>query len=108
MSAPRQAARVQVRLSGLWVGLSSSAALIASVGSIVGLLDSGRIYGQETDGLADQAVAQDLVNVFLVAPLIVVLGSRAARRSLRAYLCWLGCLVFTAYNHAIEPVKVSV
>lgn len=106
MPAPRPASSVEVRLSGLWMGLSLAAALIAAVGSIVALLDSGTIYGQETDVLADQAAAQDSVNLFLVAPLIVVLGSRAARGSMRAYLCWLACLVFTAYNYAIYAFTI--
>jgi hypothetical protein len=88
------------------MGLSLAAALIAAVGSIVGLLDSDRIYGRETAGLADQAAAQDLVNLFLVAPLIVVLAVWAGRGEMRAYACWLGCLAFTAYNYAIYAFTI--
>lgn len=39
------------------------------------------------------SATQNLVNLVVVAPLIVVLGIRASARSLRAYLVWLGCLV---------------
>jgi hypothetical protein len=70
------------------------------------LLDPDRIYGQETAALADQAAAQDLVNLFLVAPLIVALGIWAARGAMWAYACWLGCLIFTAYNYAIYAFTI--
>ena len=58
------------------------------------------IYGQETAALADAATAQDLVNLILVAPLLALLGWRAAAVTW-AYLTWLGCLSFTVYNYAI-------
>jgi hypothetical protein len=53
---------------------------------------AANIYGQETAALADAATAQDLVNVLLVAPLLVILGWWAHRGHLRAYLVWVGCL----------------
>lgn len=46
----------------------------------------GAVYGQETQILADQAVAEDLVNLLLVAPLTVLLGWLALRGSVRAYV----------------------
>ena len=79
---------------------------IAATGSIVGLVAAQRIYGRETTGFIDQAVAQDVVNLAVVAPLIVVLGIRARRGSVRAYTCWLGCLAFTAYSYAIYAFSI--
>lgn len=90
-----------LRLRQLWLWLSVVAAAIAAVGSAVGLVAADRIYGQETTDLADQSLAQDAVNLVVVVPLIIVLGLRAARGAVRAYLCWLGCLAFTAYSYAI-------
>jgi hypothetical protein len=78
-----------------------AAAGLAAVGNIVGLLAVQRIYGRETVVLADSSVAQDLVSLCVVVPLLVWLGIRAARGSSRAYVCWLGCLAFTAYSYAI-------
>jgi hypothetical protein len=103
----RVAATPQVRLGRLWLGLSSTAAVLAAAGSVVGLAATDRVYGRETDALADAAVAQDVVGLVVVAPLLVVLGVAAARGSLRAYLGWSGACAFTAYNYAIYAFSVQ-
>ena len=90
----------------LWVGLSVAAGLLSAAGSVTALLAAGRIYRAETAALADAATAQDLVGLVLVAPLLVVLPIRASRGSLRAWLCWLGCLAFTVYNYAIYVFSI--
>jgi hypothetical protein len=99
----------QPRWQGLgrsWSWLASSAALLAALGSVVGSSAGRAIYGQETAILADQAAAQDLVNLLLVAPLTILLGWLARRQVVRAYLCWVGCLAFTVYNYAIYLFSV--
>jgi hypothetical protein len=95
-----------VPVARLWWLLSLAAAVIAAMGSIFGLVAAQRIYGRETTGFIDQAVAQDVVNLAVVAPLTVVLGIRARRGSVRAYTCWLGCLAFTAYSYAIYAFSI--
>ena len=105
-SAPHPSNTEIISLPGLWAGLSIAAAVIGGVGSIVGLLNPHAIYGEETAVLADQAAAQDLTNLLLVSPLLVVLGLQAAHGSVRAYLCWLGCLAFTTYNYAIYAFTI--
>jgi hypothetical protein len=104
--APHPSNTEDIPLPGLWAGLSIAAAVIGGVGSIVGLLNPHAIYGEETAALADQAAAQDLTNLLVVSPLLVVLGLRAAHGSVRAYLCWLGCLAFTTYNYAIYAFTI--
>ena len=93
-------------LPRLWMWLAAAAALLAAVGSAVGLSPAADIYGQETAGLADQATAQDLTNLLLVAPLVLVLGWRAHRGHLAAYLGWVGCVAFTVYNYAIYAFSI--
>lgn len=93
-------------LPSLWMWLAAAAALLAATGSVVGLSSSANVYGKETASLADQAAAQDLVNLLLVAPLLLVLGWRAHRGHLGAYLGWLGCLGFTVYNYAIYAFSI--
>lgn len=93
-------------LSGRWYWLAATAALLVAVGSVVGLARAADIYGRETTVLADAATAQDLVDLLLVAPLLVILGRRAHRGHVRAYLGWLGCLMFTVYNYAIYAFSV--
>ncbi|HEY5223504.1 MAG TPA: hypothetical protein VIJ18_10730 [Microbacteriaceae bacterium] len=55
-----------------WAALSAVTALFAGGGSLVALLLPAQIYGQETSTLFDAAVAQDMVNLFLVW--VVVFG----------------------------------
>jgi hypothetical protein len=101
-----QVGRHPVRLSGLWLWLSLTAALLAAVGSVAGLLASDSIYDQETVALADASAAQDIVNLALVAPLMAALAVGASRGSIRAYLCWLGLVAFTVYNYAIYAFAI--
>lgn len=93
-------------LPRVWAGLSAGAALLAIASSVVGLLAADSIYGHETSALDNAAAAQDLVNVVLVGPLLLVLAVRAYRGSVRSWLCWLGCLSFTVYNYAIYAVSI--
>jgi hypothetical protein len=83
-----------------------AAGLLSAAGCLVGLLMPRSIYGRETSALADAATAQDLVGLVVVSPLLVVLAISAARGARRRWLCWLGCLAFTAYNYAIYAFSV--
>ena len=93
--------------SPLWTGLAIAGALTAGVGSLVGLARIDRIYGGETESFIAQAVAQDLVNLVVVAPLLLITSLLARRGSPRAYLVWLGALAFTIYNYVIYTVSIS-
>jgi len=90
-----------------WLLLSLALAAVAAVGSVAGLLAVDRIYGQETEAFVDQAVAQDLVNLFVGAPGIAALAVMALRGSLAAYLAWLGFLTFTVYNYVIYVFDIQ-
>jgi hypothetical protein len=70
------------------------------------LCAADRIYHQETSMLFDQATAQDVVTLLLVAPLLALLAVLARRGSLPAFLCLPGCLAFTVYNYAIYAVSI--
>jgi hypothetical protein len=93
-------------LPPLWACLSAATALLAAGGSIVALLRPEQIYGQETSTLFDAAIAQDLVNLFLVAPLMLILAVGAFRGSLLSSLCLAGLLGFTAYNYALYAFSI--
>lgn len=94
------------RLPALWVRLSAAAAVLAAAGSVIGLLVPDVIYGRETPVLFNAGIAQDLVNLFIVAPLMLILAIRASRGSLRSGLCLVGFLAFTAYNYAIYTFSI--
>ena len=93
-------------LPKVWAALSVAAALLSMLGSTVGLLAPGSVYGKETAFLADTATAQDLVGLVIVSPLLLVLAVLAVRGSLRSWLCWLGLLSFTVYNYAIYAFSI--
>ena len=89
-----------------WWWLSVSVAVPAAAASAAGLLAADRIYGRETPGLFDAAIAQDVVTLLSVAPLLALLAVSARRGSLCAFLCLPGCLAFTAYNYAIYAFSI--
>jgi hypothetical protein len=94
-------------LKPVWARLSVATALLAAGGSVVALLGQEHIYGRETPDLHNAAIAQDLVNLFLVAPLMLLLAVRASRGSRRSWLCLIGFLAFTAYNYAIYTFSIQ-
>ena len=91
--------------AGGWLWLSIAAALAAMAGSVIGLA-VGRIYAGLTPAFLPQAIAQDIANLLLAAPAMVVLAALALRGSLRAYLLWLGVLAFTVYNYVIYTFSI--
>jgi len=88
-----------------WLLLSIGAAGLAMLGSAVALADQ-QVYDQLTKAFLSQALAQDLVNLVVVSPAIMVLAVLALRGSVRAYPLWLGTLLFTAYNYVIYTVAI--
>jgi hypothetical protein len=90
----------------IWLWLSIAAALLAAAGNVVGLAAVDRIYGTASPSLTDQAIAQDLVNLVIVSPVFFVLAAAALRGSLRAYLAWIGVVVFTVYNYVIYTFAI--
>jgi hypothetical protein len=89
-----------------WLWLAIGAALLSGVGNVISLIDIDRYYGSAADDLLNQAVAQDLVNLFVVAPLTVTLAWLAARESVTAFLLWFGFVGFTVYNYVIYAFAV--
>jgi hypothetical protein len=97
--------KVVSRSSSIWLWLSIAAALVAVFGSIVAL-SSARIYAALTAFFLPQALAQDIGNLALASPAMLITAALALRGSLRAYLVWLGVLAFTVYNYVIYTFSV--
>jgi hypothetical protein len=91
--------------AGGWLWLSIAAALLAVAGSVVAL-SVDRIYAGLTPAFLPQAVAQDVANLALASPALLILAALALRGSLRAYLLWLGVLMFTVYNYVIYTFSI--
>ena len=88
-----------------WLWISVGAALLAIAGSVTSLAVRG-IYAGLTPVFLPQALAQDIVNLAVAAPALLVLTALALRGSLRAYLLWLGVLTFTVYNYVIYTFSI--
>jgi len=58
-------------------------------------------YAQESLNWATQAIGQDYVNLFLALPAILICSYFLLRGSLRAYLVWLGVLVYMIYSYVL-------
>jgi len=89
----------------MWLWLSVAAALLAIVGSVIALAVSS-IYSGLTPAFLPQALAQDIANLALASPALLILAALALRGSLRAYLLWLGVLTFTVYNYVIYAFSI--
>ena len=102
---PPPAPPVTVAVPPLWTGASALVAALAAAASLCGLLlDS--TYARETASWAAQAAGQDTANL-LVAALLLVSAAYVRRGSLRAYLAWLGLLLYLVYAFAIYAFAVS-
>lgn len=89
-----------------WLRLSLATAVLGAIGSVIALLDVERFYGAETETFIDQAVAQDIVNLAIVLPLMAFFTWRALRGSTASFLVWLGFLTFTVYNYFIYTFSI--
>ena len=109
-SDPRLETRVAApegRLPPVWMWLSVSAGLLAFAGSLLSLFQPAAVYGRETDELISAALAQDVVNAFLVSPLLVILAVLARRGSIMSWLALMGFLGFTVYNYSIYAFSIQ-
>ncbi len=88
-----------------WLWLSVVAAVLAMAGNVVALARPV-LYAELTPAFLPQAYAQDVANLALISPMMLVCAGLALRGSERAYLVWLGTVSFTVYNYVIYTVAV--
>jgi hypothetical protein len=106
--APQRAPTAYGTLSRSWLWVSIVAALAAAVGNIVALTRPGDVYGRETVPFIHQALAQDIIGLAVVSPLVIITALLAHRSSLIAYLVWLGGLSFLVYHYVIYAMAIHV
>lgn len=91
--------------AAVWLWLSIAAAVLAVAGSVIALA-ADRIYAGLTPAFLPQALAQDIANLAVASPALLILAALALRGSLRAFLLWLGVLTFTVYNYVIYTFSI--
>ena len=90
-----------MRISKTFTWLSVIAGLLMAAVSLLGVADP-RTYGKETVNWAAQAVGQDYVNLCVVFPTLLVSSLLILRRdSFRAFLAWLGVLIYLIYSYVL-------
>ena len=100
----RQAGPVTIVVPPFWTGASALVAALVAVTSLCGLFLE-ETYARETASWAAQAAGQDAANL-LVAALLLAAVVFVRRGSLRAYLAWLGLLLYLVYAFAIYAFAV--
>jgi len=83
-----------------WIALSLASAFLMAVASIAGVYLPGT-YAAETPSWAAQGVGQDIVNVLVVMPALLASAYLVANGSLRAFLVWLGLLLYIVYSYVL-------
>jgi hypothetical protein len=89
----------------VWLRLSMAAALLAMSGSVIALAVD-RIYAGLAPAFMPQALAQDIANLAVASPALLILAALALRGSLRAFLLWLGVVTFSVYNYFIYAFSI--
>jgi hypothetical protein len=93
-----------IAIPRVWIALSIAAAIATGISSAAGAF--GSAYARETPSWAAQGTGQDLVNLFVAAPLLIATAVFTARGSLRALLVWLGLLLYIVYSYVLYAFDV--
>jgi hypothetical protein len=75
-------------------------AILTALVSYAGIFTSST-YSRETTGYAAQGIGQDIVNLFLVVPILLITGFLAWRKSKSGLLIWSGAVFYLAYSYTI-------
>jgi hypothetical protein len=104
VNAPDTSVVPSERTTLWWLWLAVPIATLAIAASLSGVfVDS--VYAMETENFAAQGIGQDIANL-IAYPILLLLAWAASRGSVRAYLGWLGILVYSAYSYAIYSFDV--
>jgi hypothetical protein len=88
------------RLNKVLPSLSLILAFFTFVASYLGVFVAST-YSRETASWTAQAIGQDVVNLFLVVPLLVILSVLIYKRHTLAVFVWAGAMLYLGYSYAI-------
>lgn len=89
----------QLRAGRIWV-FTLALGLLMLATSIGGLLN-GHMYSRETPASLAQCVGQDIINLVVILPTLLVSGFLLRRGKRRALFVWLGVTLYTIYTYVI-------
>lgn len=84
----------------MWISLSLAAAALTTVASAGGLFLPAT-YSKETALWAAEGAGQDLVNLVVVVPAVLVSAWFVRRESARARVVWLGLMLYLVYSYCL-------
>jgi hypothetical protein len=87
-----------------WIALTIPIAITMTLSSAAGAF--GGAYARETASWAAQGLGQDFANLFVVLPFFVAAAALAWRGSFRAFLLWLGALLYLLYSYVLYALCV--
>jgi len=80
--------------------LSVPLAILTAIASYAGIFIE-TTYAKETTLYASQGIGQDIVNLFIVVPILLVASFFAYRKSKLGLLVWSGAIFYLAYSYTI-------
>ncbi|UCE37108.1 MAG: hypothetical protein JSW00_16720 [Thermoplasmata archaeon] len=75
-------------------------AVLIAIASILGILVED-IYSKEAPEYAAQGVGQDIINLFVVMPVLLVAAFLIRRGSRLWQFVWLGSMIYTVYSYTV-------
>jgi len=80
--------------------LSVPLAILTAIASYAGIFVEST-YVRETTLYASQGIGQDIVNLFIVVPILLISSFYASRKSKPGLLVWSGAIFYLAYSYTI-------
>lgn len=87
-------------IARMWIWISYGVTVLMALVSLAGILLPS-VYEKEHASWAAQGFGQDLVNVAVVLPVMLISLRYVKKGSLRAMLVWLGVVVYLAYSYVL-------
>jgi hypothetical protein len=87
-----------MNVSRIWIRLSWPASVLMALASAAGVL-APAVYAKETSSWGAQAVGQDITNLALVFPVLLLSTWYVRGGSVRALTLWLGALIYVVYSY---------
>jgi hypothetical protein len=94
-----------VRISRKWLRLSLVASGLMAIASAAGVFVPP-VYAKETPSWAAQGAGQDLVNLLIAFPLLLVSTWYAGKGSVRGFSIWLGAMIYVVYSYLMSAFFV--
>jgi len=95
----------EIRVKRPWIGLSVLAAALVAIASAGGIFLKS-VYARETPLWAAQGFGQDIVNLVVAVPALLVSAWFLPKHSARALLVWLGILIYFVYSYLMYAFGV--